>query len=233
MSVVDLKYFLCQGLVATFFHGEIEDVKWDATGYDIDRHANVAYVGDAIGGLQDKGVVDFVGLHLHVLDASAVNVLLGKCLDRRLLASDVTLVCFHKMSEKAMIGTRLDCERDLRWHIVFMCDLCVSRKHCLILDKDKHKDQEKTKQVKPANISHTNLKFSFVNLDCFSFLNQEIVAMLHNGRPLMTFQVNFNIDPCCKVDVLRRDCQVEMVHQMSAVIVLIRDESVLEVRQCE
>lgn len=92
---------------------------WD----NVNRHLNVADVSDPVGGIEDEGVVNFAGLYLHVLNVPAVNVLLGKCLDRGLFGSDVALLRFDKTPEKAMRGGCLDCEYNLRWQVVLVSDL--------------------------------------------------------------------------------------------------------------
>lgn len=99
------------------------DLKWDKMWYDVNRHTDVGDVCDPVGGVQEEGVIDFVGLRLHILDVPPVDVLLCKRLDRRLLGSDITFFRFHKPPEKAMRGGCLDCEYDLRRQVVLMSDL--------------------------------------------------------------------------------------------------------------
>lgn len=97
--------------------------EWD----DVNSYSNVANISDPIGGVQDEGVIYAVGLHLNVLDVPLVNVLLVKCLDRGLFASDIALLGLDKAPEKAMRWSNLDCEHDLRWQVVLMGDLSQSR----------------------------------------------------------------------------------------------------------
>lgn len=123
VSVGDFEHILSQCLGGALFQREIGDLKWDEAWDDVNRHPNVADIGDPIGGIEDESVIDFVGLHLHVLDVPTVNVLLGKCLDRGLFGSDVALLRFNKTPEKAMRRGYLDCEYNLRWQVVLVSDL--------------------------------------------------------------------------------------------------------------
>lgn len=123
VSVGDFEHILGQCLGGALFQWEIGDLKWDEAWDDVNRHPNVADIGDSIGGIEDESVIDFAGLHLHVLDVPTVYVLLGKCLDRGLFGSDVALLLFDKTPEKAMRRGYLDCEYNLRWQVVLVSDL--------------------------------------------------------------------------------------------------------------
>lgn len=123
VSVGDFEHILGQCLGCTLVQSEIGDLKWDEAWDDVNRHPNVTDISDAIGGIEDQSVIDFVGLHLHVLDVPIVNVLLGKCLDRGLFGSDVALLRFDKTPENAMRRGYLDCEYNLRWQVVLVSDL--------------------------------------------------------------------------------------------------------------
>lgn len=123
VSVGDFEHILGQCLGGPLVQCEIRDLKWDEAWDDVNRHPNVADISDPVGGIKDKSVVHFAGLHLHVLDVRTVNVLLGECLDRRLFGSDVALLRFDKTSEKAMRWGYLDCEYNLRWQVVLVSEL--------------------------------------------------------------------------------------------------------------
>lgn len=117
------EHILSKCLRGSLVQSEIEDLEWDEAWDDVNRHPNVTNISDPIGGVEDESVVDFARLHLHVLNVPTVNILLGKCLDRRLFSSDVALLCFHKTPEKAMRRARRHCEYNLGWQVVFMSDL--------------------------------------------------------------------------------------------------------------
>lgn len=123
VPVADFKHILDQSFGVALLQCEIGDLERDEARYDVNCHPDVPDISDPIGGIQDEAVVDFVGLHLHVLDVPAVNVLLGERLDRGLFVSDVPFLRFHKTPEKAMRGGRLDSEDDLRWQVVLVSDL--------------------------------------------------------------------------------------------------------------
>lgn len=123
VSVGDFEHLLGQCLGGAFLQREIGDLKWDEAWDDVNRHPNVIDISDPIGGIEDESVIDFAGLHLHVLDVPTVNVLLGKCLDRGLFGSDVALLRFDKTPENAMRRGYLDCEYNLRWQVVLVSDL--------------------------------------------------------------------------------------------------------------
>lgn len=123
VTIGDFEHILGQCLCGTLSQSEISDVKRDMERDDVNRHPNIVNVSDPVGGVENEGVVHFVWLHLHILDVPAVNVLLGKCLDRQLFGSDVALLGFYKTPEKAVRWGGPDCKRNLRWQVVFMCDL--------------------------------------------------------------------------------------------------------------
>lgn len=93
-------------------------MEWDEAWDDIDRHPDVVDICDPVGSIKDERVIDFAGLHLHVLDVPVLYVLLGKCLDGGLFGSDVAL--FVKTPEKTMRRGHPDVEHNLRWQIVLM-----------------------------------------------------------------------------------------------------------------
>lgn len=121
MTVGYFEHIHGQCLGGTLVQSDIRDLKWDEAWDDVNRHPNVVDISDPVGGIEDESVVDFAGLHLHVLDVPTVNVLLGKCLDRGLFGSDVALL--DKTPEKAMRRGYLDGEYNLRWQVVLMSDL--------------------------------------------------------------------------------------------------------------
>lgn len=121
VSVCDFEHILGQWLRGALVQCDIGDLKWDEAWDNVNRHPNVADISDPVGGIEDESVVDFAGLHLHVLDVPTVNVLLGKCLDRRLFGSDVALL--DKTPEKAIQRGYLDCEYNIWWQVVLVSDL--------------------------------------------------------------------------------------------------------------
>lgn len=121
VSVVDFEHILGQCLGGALIQRDIGDLKWDEAWDDVNRHLDVVDISDPVGGFEDESVIEFAGLHLHVLDVPTVNVLLGKCLDRGLFGSDVALL--DKTPEKAMRWGYLDCEYNLIWQVVFMSEL--------------------------------------------------------------------------------------------------------------
>lgn len=123
VSIGDFEHILRQCFGRTFVQCDIGDLKWDEQGDDVYKHFNVSDISDPVGGIKDEGVVDFVWLHLHILNVPAVDVILGKCVDRGLFGSDVALFRFNKTPEKAIRWGYLYGEHNLRWQVVLVGDL--------------------------------------------------------------------------------------------------------------
>lgn len=113
VPVGDSEQFLRQCLGGALIHSEIVDLEWDETWDDVNRHPDVPHVCDSVGGVQDKGVVGFLRLFLHVLNVPVVDVLLGEGLDRVLFGTDVVILCFNKSPENTMQRFHLNCENNL------------------------------------------------------------------------------------------------------------------------
>lgn len=121
VSAGDFEHILGQCPGGALTQCDIGDLKWDEAWDDVNRHPNVIDIRDPVGGIKDESVIDFAGIHLHVLDVPTVNVLLGKCLDGGLFGSDVAL--FVKTAEKTMRRGYLDYKYNLRWQVVLVSDL--------------------------------------------------------------------------------------------------------------
>lgn len=81
MSVGDFEHILSQSLGSSLLQREIRGVEGDEQRDDVDRHPNVTDDSDPVAGVQDDAVVSFARLHLHILNVSAVDVVLGERLD--------------------------------------------------------------------------------------------------------------------------------------------------------
>lgn len=133
VPVGDFEHVLGQRLGRALVEREIGDLKRDEAWDDVDRHRDSGDLSHPVGGIQDERVVHSLGFRLHVLDVPAVDVLLGKRVDRGVLGSDVALLRFDVTPEKAMRRGHFDCECNLRRQIVLVSDLQRSKNtHSLV-----------------------------------------------------------------------------------------------------